>query len=234
MTNRYASSSTFIESIRDLLEMSGAPSSTIPDLASPMMRVDCFERMTPPDRLLDDGDDLDLPGWDLRIIWTPGHSPGHICLYSDSRRLLFSGDHILPQISPNISFLSHRISNPLGDYLASLSKIESFECDEVLPGHKWRFTGLSERIAELRNHHTTRLNEICLALSNADGLTCWQIALRLSWSRSLDSSSSFVQRAASGETLAHLALLEDEGRVRRTRGRPAMFHLRQVRGGEKK
>ena len=95
----------------------------------------------------------------------------------------------------------------------------------MLPGHEWRFSGLAERVEELRRHHRARLDEILAALAADDGLTCWELTLRLTWSRPLELSSSFIQRSASGETLAHLVLLEGEGVVVRTPGRPARFGL---------
>ena len=55
-----------------------------------------------------------LPGWDLTTIWTPGHSPGHVCFYSEAQRLLLSGDHVLPRITPNISLHPQQFPNPLG------------------------------------------------------------------------------------------------------------------------
>ena len=98
------------------------------------MQIRSFVRMAQPDRLIEDGDALGLAGWDLRAVWTPGHSPGHLCFHSADRRLVLSGDHVLPRISPNISYHSQQIHNPLADYLDSLVKVERLDCDEVLPG----------------------------------------------------------------------------------------------------
>ena len=198
----------------------------MPDLAGSSMQIRSFVRMAPPDRLIEDGEVLELPGWDLRAVWTPGHSPGHLCFHSPSRRLVLSGDHVLPRISPNIAVHTQQIANPLADYLASLGTVEHLECDEVLPGHEWRFSGLAERVEELRRHHRARLDEILAALAADDGLTCWELTMRLTWSRPLELSSSFIQRAASGETLAHLVLLESRGRGRPHAGPPRALRAR--------
>ena len=223
--SRYASSEQFTASVRDLLEIAGVPYGAYPEVNTPPTQVGSFDRLAPPDRLIEDGDDLDLGGWDLRAIWTPGHSPGHLCLFSESQRLLFTGDHVLPRISPNISIHSTQSPNPLADFLDSLEKVKDVECDEVLPGHEWRFSALRDRATELGRHHRFRLDEILQTLANASELTCWEIAMRLTWSRELNTSSPFVQRTASGETLAHLALLESEGTVTRELGKPARFRL---------
>ena len=71
----------------------------------------------------------------------PGHSPGHLCFYESSQELMLSGDHVLPRITPNIPFHPQAGANPLGDYLASLDKLEPYRVDEVLPAHEYRFDG---------------------------------------------------------------------------------------------
>jgi glyoxylase-like metal-dependent hydrolase (beta-lactamase superfamily II) len=223
LEGRYVTADRLVASMTDLLEVSGVPKTVIPDMAAASMQIRSFVRMAPPDRLIEDGDDLELAGWDLRAVWTPGHSPGHLCFHSASRRLVLSGDHVLPRITPNISVHTQQVANPLADYLDSLGKVEHLACDEVLPGHEWRFSGLADRVEQLREHHRERLDEILAALFDAGPLTCWELTTRLTWSRPLDTTSPWLQRAASGETLAHLVLLEGDGRVVRTPGRPATF-----------
>jgi glyoxylase-like metal-dependent hydrolase (beta-lactamase superfamily II) len=224
LVGRYVETDQMIASMTDLLEVSGVPSDLAPDLAGSSMQIRSFVRMVPPDRLIEHDEIVELKGWDLRAVWTPGHSPGHLCFHSPSRRLLLSGDHVLPRISPNISVHSQQIVNPLADYLESLSLVEHLECDEVLPGHEWRFSGLDDRVEQLRVHHRARLDEILSALHTGP-LTCWELTTRLTWSRPLEGSTPWLQRAASGETLAHLVLLESRGEVVRTPGRPALFEL---------
>jgi Metallo-beta-lactamase superfamily len=67
-----------------------------------------------------DGAMLDLPGWSVRAVWTPGHTQGHLCLYDTGHRLLFSGDHVLPRITPGVGVHPAEESDVLGDFLASL------------------------------------------------------------------------------------------------------------------
>ena len=78
--------------------------------------LDCssaFTRMALPDRLLEHGDVADLPGWSLRAVHTPGHTPGHLCFAEERTGLLFSGDHVLPRITPNISTTHSGLADPL-------------------------------------------------------------------------------------------------------------------------
>src|ERR1019366_1806715 len=205
LKGRYVETEQMIASMTDLLEVCGVPSELVPDLAGSSMQIRSFVRMAPPDRFIEHDEVLEFAGWDLRAIWTPGHSPGHLCFYSPSRRLLLSGDHVLPRITPNIAVHTQQIHNPLADYLDSLSIVEHLECDEVLPGHEWRFSGLADRVEQLRQHHRERLDEILTALA-VGSLTCWELTTRLTWSRPLEGSTPWLQRAASGETLAHLVL----------------------------
>src|ERR1700676_4641013 len=116
--------------------------------------------MPVPDMRVEAGETIHLPGWSLRTIWTPGHSPGHVCFYSEDRKLLISGDHVLPRITPNISVHTQQPSNPLGDYLESLLKLQNLSTDEVLPAHEYRFSDLKGRLEEIIAHHADRLEEI--------------------------------------------------------------------------
>jgi len=224
LRGRYVDTDELVGRMQQLLALSGVPDDKQPDLAHASMEIRSLVSMAEPDVLLEDGQQLDLAGWDLRTIWTPGHSPGHICLYSERHRLLLSGDHVLPRITPNISFHSQQDANPLGDYLASLDRMKTIVADEVLPAHEYRFAGLEARLAEIEAHHAARLDAIEEALESRPGSSAWDLTLSLEWSRPWDEIPSFMQRAANGETLAHLVLLEARGRVRRDDGLPIRFY----------
>jgi glyoxylase-like metal-dependent hydrolase (beta-lactamase superfamily II) len=225
LRGRYVETDDLVERMGELLAISGVPADKRPNLAHASMEIRSLVSMAEPDVLLDDDRRLDLAGWDLRTIWTPGHSPGHICLYSDRERLLLSGDHVLPRITPNISFHSQQDANPLGDYLESLARLRVLDPDEVLPAHEYRFARLDERLGEIEHHHAERLAAIESVLQSRPGVSAWDLTLSLEWSRPWDDIPSFMQRAANGETLAHLVLLETRGRVRRELGVPARFYL---------
>ncbi len=219
---RYGNTDDLLAGMLRLLTDSGVPEDKLPDLALASMAVKSMVTMAEPDVFFEDGKDIELPGWSLRTIWTPGHSPGHVCFYSDDRRLLISGDHVLPRITPNISVHSQQVSNPLGDYLESLVKLGSLDTEEVLPAHEYRFSDLNQRLEEIIAHHAARLEEIEQVIRENPGSTAWDITLKLHWSRPWDEIQSFMQRQANGETLAHCVVLELDGRVRR-HGSPARF-----------
>lgn len=168
------------------------------------------------DVVVHDGDRIDLPGWNLQAVWTPGHSPGHLCFVERDLGLLLSGDHVLPRISPNVSLMPGHSPDPLGTYLASLRKIAGVDVDEVLPAHEYRFRGLAERVHEMLHHHHERLSEIERVVSDSPGITGWQVTERLSWSRPFHKMPSGLMRLALREILAHLLVLAEQGRVRET------------------
>ncbi|GAA0920812.1 MBL fold metallo-hydrolase [Nonomuraea longicatena] len=208
-----------VERERRLLERAGVPEQTLDELAGASMIIRHMVTMAKPDRLIEDGEPLDLPGWDLRALWTPGHSPGHLCFVSPSRRLLFSGDHVLAKITPMVAVHPQSGPNPLADYLDSLAAVRKWDVDEVLPAHEYRFLELAERVDHVMAHHEERLTEIETVVRAAgDGVTCWDIATRLTWSRPWETIPAFMRRAANGETLAHLVWLEARARVRRVAG----------------
>ena len=109
----------------------------------PAANFESSRRMASPDRLLEDGEHADFPGWRMRAVHTPGHTPGHLCFAEERTGLFFSGDHVLPRISPNISTTHNGLDDPLRDYLDSLATVGVDEPVEVLPAHEWRFRGLA-------------------------------------------------------------------------------------------
>ena len=74
---RYEDTDDLVSRMGNLLAMSGVPEDVNPDLATASMQVKSLVHMALPDRSIEDGDALDVPGWNLNAIWTPGHSPGH-------------------------------------------------------------------------------------------------------------------------------------------------------------
>ncbi|MGO9027408.1 MAG: MBL fold metallo-hydrolase [Acidimicrobiales bacterium] len=225
LESRYGNTDQLLAEMTHFLADSGVPADKLPDLAFASMVVKSMVTMAEPDMLFEDGKEIELPGWNLRTIWTPGHSPGHVCFYSADQRLLLSGDHVLPRITPNISVHTQQFPNPLGDYLESLLKVQNLGTEEVLPAHEYRFADLGARLEEIIRHHADRLDEIEQVLRDRPGSTAWDITVRLHWSRPWDQIESFMQRQANGETLAHCVLLELHDRVRRQGTGPIRFSL---------
>lgn len=166
--------------------------------------------------LLDDGDTIFVGEFNFTCIKTPGHTRGHMCLYEREKGLLFAGDHILQDITPNISLWSDSF-DPLSNYLASLEKVRDLHVDLVLPGHRTVFTDLKGRIAELQTHHETRAQEV-LAILREKPQNAYQVASQMTWDLSYENFEQFPVAQkwfAAGEALAHLKYLEGKGLVLR-------------------
>jgi glyoxylase-like metal-dependent hydrolase (beta-lactamase superfamily II) len=160
------------------------------------------------------GRKLSLSGWNVEAVWTPGHTPGHLCFWLPDERILLTGDHLLPRISSNISLTPTDHGDPLGNYLDSLALLDAFGDAEALPAHEYRFGAIPERAAHVRRHHEERLSELEELIDVMDPSSAFQLAPHLRWARPWDGSSSIMQRFALGETAAHLRHLEVLGRIR--------------------
>lgn len=193
------------------LEALGAPPHVVGPKKPDLVRLPRGESL---DVVLGDADPLELPGWNLRALWTPGHTAGHLCFIDDDARIMFSGDHLLPRISPNISTTPEQLHDPLHRYLLSLHATADLPAFDVLPAHEYRFTGLAQRSRDLLAHHEDRFDEIAADVAGHPESTAWEITNRVSWSRPFDTLGLQQQRLALRETDAHLLILADRGVLR--------------------
>lgn len=172
-----------------------------------------------PAATVQDNDVLTVGNVSLRCIHTPGHTPGHICLYIEEKEILFSGDHILFDITPNIS-VWRNVPYSLANYLESLQKIQQLKVSHTFPGHREFHGDIRERIDALTHHHHERLREIQSAIDAHPDCTAYETAGRISWSargRAWEDFSPNQKWFAMGETLAHIKWLADNGAVSSTR-----------------
>lgn len=171
---------------------------------------------------LQDGWQVAIGGTGWRVITGFGHSPEHVSLYSDAHRILIAGDMVLPRISTNVSvFAVEPEGDPLRQYLESLDKFAGLPDDTlVLPSHGKPFRGLHTRIAQLRDHHAARLDEVLAACAEPKSAVD---IVPIMFKRRLDAHQlSF----ALGEALAHLHYLWHAGRLDRVTGADGVFRFR--------
>ncbi|MFX1280041.1 MAG: MBL fold metallo-hydrolase [Promethearchaeota archaeon] len=169
-----------------------------------------------PDILLNN-DDRIVDG-ELRIVHSPGHSVGHICVYYPKKRVLFSGDHILSNITPHLGGLAipgssefnkkYNFENILEHYLNSLDRIDQLNSKIILPGHEQIIYDPHSRITAIKNHHQNRLYEISKIIHRKPS-TPLQIALQ-HFGDDLDQMNKIL---AISETLVHLDYLEFKKKV---------------------
>lgn len=191
--------------LRDL----GVPEDTAEEIIADSDGI--FEQLSRwgrPTITLSDGDDVPFPGRTVRAVLTPGHTPGHLCLVDLDERLVLSGDHILPRISPNVSkdwTQAHR--EPLNDYRRSLARMREWDDFEVCPAHEYRFRGLDARIHTLEQGIGERAAEVDRERTMHPEFSVWQVAEQLTWSRGWSGIHGANLRGALAETVAHLDAL---------------------------
>ncbi len=176
-----------------------------------------FLQYQKPDVIVHDGDILFN---NLEIIWTPGHSFGHICIFDEKRKFVFSGDHILSRITPHIGnfiipgnmaekYKDHDFNNILKHYLASLDKIDNLKSKIIFPAHQEIIYNPHERILQIKEHHKNRLKEIS-RLIKENPLTAYRIS-QIHFGEDLDEMNSYM---ALSEVLGHLFYLEAQDKVK--------------------
>ncbi|WP_267244301.1 MBL fold metallo-hydrolase [Streptomyces sp. PR69] len=235
---RAAEPGLWLDYLADKLERAGAPEEHIAPLRAARAAGRSGElpglRPALPDRGIAPGELLDLAGRRLRAVWTPGHTPGHVCLHLEEdhpARLpghgrLFSGDHLLPEITPHIGLYEDpddaTVTDPLGDYLDSLERVGRLGPAEVLPSHQHAFTGAPARVRELLAHHEARLTALLGLLERP--LTPWQAAERMDWNRPWEQIPHGSRNIAVSEAEAHLRRLVKLGRAEAVPGsEPAAY-----------
>ena len=161
---------------------------------------------------LADGDVLDFDGFGLEVHHFPGHTGGHICLYEPETGTMFSGDTLLPSITPNPLWEADP-NEPTGrrkslvQYMESLERLEQMDLRLVYPGHGEPITDARALIASYRAHHAKRSDRIASMVAD-EGKTAFQIAAEMYPDRGID--DRFL---ATSEILAHMDILIDQGRV---------------------
>jgi glyoxylase-like metal-dependent hydrolase (beta-lactamase superfamily II) len=171
-----------------------------------------------PDDWIDDGAEIALdPAADgkrvLQAVATPGHTQGHLVFADPAAELLFSGDHVLPRITPSIGFEPVAARRPLADFLTSLELVRARPDAALLPAHGPVGRRVHERVDELLAHHAKRLDATLSALQDGRS-TAYEVAASLPWTRRdrrFDELDPFNAMLATLETAVHLDVLVERG-----------------------
>lgn len=162
-----------------------------------------------------EGEILGAGNYLLTCISTPGHTPGHMCLYEPQHKFLISGDHIIADITSNIT-ARFDFHNSLSWYLRSLNKIDLIDINLVFPGHRQIIDNCHERISQLQLYHTNRLEEVRLIMRQGP-MTAYQAASQMHWDTSWEQVPGYQKWFATGEAIAHLEHLAEQGLLQRIR-----------------
>ncbi len=190
----------------DVMRMGGVPVDLAAGMEGALRGNRPAFRTHHPQQVLEGGETIDVRGGAFEVIWTPGHTPGHVCLYSRSDRTLISGDHVLEQITPNIAW--HPQEDMLAKYLASLHLLLPYEIDVVIPSHGTRFENHRAVIRATAEHHEERCGSILEHVTERP-MTAHELVLAM-WNRKL---SAFHHNFAVFEIMAHLEYMSRRGQV---------------------
>ena len=172
-------------------------------------------RTMPPLEPVETGDTFAAGPYRFEAVATPGHSPGHLCLWEPEHRILISGDHILGDITPNITSWPD-VEDSLGDYLVSLGRTRELGARIALPGHRAPVRDVGRRIVELEHHHRERLAEVLRILRSGGPQKICQVASQMTWDIRAETWEAFPLAQkwfACGEAAAHLQHLVVTGRA---------------------
>lgn len=207
LVDRYNDTPGYIERITRVAKSHGVPTEVIATAAA-VHRPDYMPLIDQPDHLLIDGQQIDLgAGRSLEVVHTPGHAPAHICLRDTRTGIFFSGDHVLPRISPVIMY-EEDLGDAVGDYIGSLQKLLKIGIGLTYPAHGTIIEQGDERTRQLLLHHDRRLLDMAELVREAD-TTAWEVMVR-SFRSNLDPAQT---RLAFLETLSHLEHLRLIGRI---------------------
>lgn len=208
---RYVELEQLVKEVRNWLLVNGVPVEEAEVLSNSQRALSEVVKTAEPAVQLDGAETIAMGRRRLRVEWTPGHSPGHICLFDPSERILFAGDDLLPDLSPNIGLHPQSTPDPLHDYLEGLGRLVELDPAVVMPAHGRPFREAKARVAALTAHHRRRLEQI-VEIVGSEEKTAWQVALDLWGPR----DQLYEKRLALQEGLAHLQALAVDGLLVKT------------------
>jgi glyoxylase-like metal-dependent hydrolase (beta-lactamase superfamily II) len=175
-------------------------------------------------RRLRDGDTETIGGRRWRVVVGRGHAPEQAMLHCAELGVLIAGDQVLPKITPNVAVQHPEpMANPLKLFLQTLERLRNMPDDTlVLPSHGMPFRGLKARLDAMTAHHDERLAEV-LAACAAPRTTVDIVGVL--FRPDLDIHQLGF---ALGEALAHLRLLEADGRLARTTDKDGVIRFAQA------
>jgi glyoxylase-like metal-dependent hydrolase (beta-lactamase superfamily II) len=209
LVDLYNDTPGYVERLVRIGHTHGVPHAILDTVSTDLgQRPDYMPLVDPPDHTVTDGEHIDIGNgrW-LEVVHTPGHEPAHICLRDSRTGILFSGDHILPRISPVIMW-DEDLGDPLGSYLESLQKLLGMDIEITYPAHGTLIDQGDERARQILLHHDRRLLDMADLVRGRDS-TAWEVMLK-SFRPNL---TPLEARLAFLETVSHLEHLRMTGRL---------------------
>jgi glyoxylase-like metal-dependent hydrolase (beta-lactamase superfamily II) len=215
-SKEYGRIRSFIHSlgfIKSILLRNGAPETLVNEAIHYMESAQIMADSLDEAFFLDDGDSILFKSMSWKTIHCPGHSPGLICFHWPEKKILFTGDHLLKEITPNPILNVPEYRPPfrypsLKDYLNSLEKIEGLGLSLLLPAHGEEIHDVKALIQKIFTHHKERMDRILFSLSKKEK-TPFQIAMDL-----FPGVPPFEVFLGISEAVGHLEILKEKGIVK--------------------
>lgn len=199
LVDRYNDTEGFVRRTRELADRHGVPPAAKGAFVDVGERPAWMPLIDVPDHVVEDGDVITVDtGRELEVLHTPGHEPAHICMRDSTTGILFSGDHVLPRITPFVGY-DEMFDDVLGDFFESLQRVEQLRVTTTYPAHGSVIEHGSARAEQILLHHQRRLIGM-LDVIDPGGTTSWQVMEKV-FRPNLSPSD---QRLALRETVAHL------------------------------
>lgn len=200
-------------SLKSILLRNGVPEALVNEAVHFMKSAQKMADSMDEAFFLEDGDSIPFASMTWKTIHCPGHSPGLICFYWPEKKTLFTGDHLLKEITPNPVLYVPDNKTPLRypglkEYLSSLKKIDVLDVDLLLPGHGEEVYDPKGLIRKISVHHQERMDYILSFLSQGEK-TPYEIAMDL-----FPGVPPFEIFLGISEAVGHLEILKEEARVR--------------------
>ena len=215
-SKEYGRIRSFIHSlgfVKSILLRNGAPETLVDEAIHYMESAQIMADSLDEAFFLDNGDSIPFKSMIWKTIHCPGHSPGLICFHWLEEKILFTGDHLLKEITPNPILNVPGYRPPfrypgLKDYLNSLEKIEKMDISLLLPGHGEEIHDVKALIQKIFTHHKERMDRVLFSLSKKEK-TPFEIAMDL-----FPGVSPFEVFLGISEAVGHLEILKEKGIVR--------------------
>ena len=215
--SRYVDYGKLSEAMEAMLLSFGVPAAEASEMRDASAWAAQFVTAAEPDTLVEDGDTVSNGTFQLEVLHTPGHTPGHICLYDSRKRRLFCGDTLLFDAIPHVGIDPQSGDDPAGDYIESLEYIGQKSVSFVFPGHGPVFNSLVIRTEEILRLLESRQRQVLSVLE--EGLkSAYEVTRAMPWKVdgsdvTYDELQARERRAGVCEMAAWLKRLSNDGKV---------------------
>ncbi|SED02236.1 MBL fold metallo-hydrolase [Rhodococcus koreensis] len=211
------------------LRLAGASAADLAHFERDVRRTPPARPHAAPDRTLVDDEVIALAGRGLRVVHTPGHTPGHVCFYLDGVDVMFTGDHVLQKTSPHVGTSTVPLAerDALAEFMGSLHRVGSMRITRGLGAHGAVIDDVAGRAGALVEHHEEQLDHLHAAFGD-EPITLWQVANLMRWYKPWAELPWAGKNLALSEAAAHLRHLVARGLVAAEPGEGAAL-FRRVR-----